>query len=342
MRRKGFPSSEYELIYKIQSILGKEFLDYYPQSIGDDAALRCDKQGNRIILTSDISVENVHFSLAYMSMSEIGYRAMVSNLSDCAAMGALPDAALIQLVIPENTIGCEKSIEELYHGFREACIRWRFPIVGGDLSIGKQWVIAITLLGRVARGKRVLLRKGMKPGDRLWVSGIPGLSAAGLCVLRKWGRKAIPEKYLMLANAHIRPHPRIETGISIAGKKKVHAVMDLSDGLSKDCRTLAYENNCGIIIRPIPSQIPQSMLELSQELDMPWEQWFLHGGEDYELLFSAEEDFNPAELNLPPGERAPICIGECTDKIDMIAIEQNGKIAALPTKAFDHLKTLLR
>ncbi|MBN1758771.1 MAG: thiamine-phosphate kinase, partial [Chitinispirillaceae bacterium] len=261
MQSRKFPSAEYALITELQSILGEIRSDFYPKGIGDDAAVRRDGNGNQIVLTTDLSVENVHFSLSYMNMSEVGYRAMVTNLSDCAAMGAQPDSALVQLVVPDSGENERiDQIRELYHGLKEACRQWNFPIVGGDLSLGAQWVVGITLLGRVGKEKQVLFREGAQPGDGLWVSGVPGRSAAGLDVLRKWGRSGVPDRFRALAEAHIRPVPRVALGSFLAEDAAVHAMMDCSDGLSKDCRTMSYESRCGIILSFDSSQVPPAMI----------------------------------------------------------------------------------
>ena len=342
MQSNELPSAEYGLIAQLQSIVGDIESDFYSKGIGDDAAVRRSDSGNQIILTTDLSVEEVHFSLSYMTMHEVGYRAMVTNLSDCAAMGAHPDSALIQLVVPRS--GNQEraaQIRELYRGFEEACREWGFPIVGGDLSLGTQWVIGITLLGRVAEEKRVLLRRGAQPGDGLWVSGVPGRSAAGLEVLRRWGRDGIPDRFHVLAEAHIRPVPRIALGSLLAEDATVHTMMDLSDGLSKDCRTLSYENRCGIILSSDSSQVPPAMIQLSRETGRSWEEWFFHGGEDYELLFAASPEFDVSRCTLVLPEMQPIRIGEFSDEIDGVMTDSGEIRTPLRRGGFDHIHALL-
>lgn len=342
MQATRLPSAEYDLISRLQKELGTLRNDRYRVGIGDDAAVRSDAHGDQIVLTTDLSVENVHFSLVYMNMYEVGYRAMVSNLSDCAAMGAQPDSALVQLVIPRS----EKSsrldaVRELYRGFGAACRTWNFPVVGGDLSQGEQWVIGITLLGRVPAHGRALLRSGAKPGDGLWVSGCPGRSTAGLEVLRKWGREHIPDAYRVLAEAHLRPVPRVTLGQSLAEDSTVHAMMDLSDGLSKDCRTLSYENRCGIILSYDTSHIPPAMIQLSRETGCLWEDWFFHGGEDYELLFAASPEFNVSGHAPTEMETVPIRIGIFSNEVEGVVSESSGIRTPLSGGGFDHISALL-
>jgi thiamine-monophosphate kinase len=345
MHGNKYPSSEYAVIAKIQSILGTQPSGFYTTGIGDDAAVRTDTSGSTLIITTDLSVENVHFSLEYMTMQEVGYRAMASNVSDCAAMGALPDSAFIQLVVPEVELSSSQKessflqkIEDLYRGFEEACSTWHFSIAGGDLSRGRQWVIGITLIGRKKKDRRILLRTGMQPDDKVYVSGVPGRSAAGLFLLQKNGRHDIPERYVSFVNAHLRPVPRIALGMHLATDPQVHAVMDLSDGLSKDCRTLCYENGCGINLYESTSLLPREMLQLSRESGTSWHSWFFHGGEDYELLFTASANFEP--LRCP--DCIPICIGECSGTGTELMITNDGISSPLAAEGFDHFDTLLK
>jgi thiamine-monophosphate kinase len=334
---KKYPSNEYELLRSLQEVIGGFTNEKYTVSIGDDAAVRRCTNDEQLIITTDISVENVDFKLEYMSFHEIGYRAMVSNLSDCAAMGALPDSALVQLTFPSEKQGIRDNILEIYRGFADACRRWNFPIVGGDLSSGALWTIGITLLGSLEPGARALKRSGACEGDFLWVTDVPGLSAAGLAALSRWGREGNAILFPDLIRAHISPEPRIDLGVQLRNTASVHAMMDLSDGLSKDCRTLAYENDLGIILFRDSSHIPAEMIELSDSLGIPWENWYFHGGEEYELLFAASSDFKAETAD---GTTSCICIGKFTREVSDIVVENNGNFIELSRDSFDHIKIL--
>jgi thiamine-monophosphate kinase len=344
MQQDTFPSSEAELISRMQEILGSPpgGENYHP-GIGDDAAVRHVSGAGHFVVTTDLSVEHVHFSREYITMEEIGYRAMVSNLSDCAAMGALPDGAFVQLVIPrDGDRSVLADIEDLYTGFSRAGDHWDFQVAGGDISTGTEWVIGITLIGRTAPGERILLRKGAVPEDGLWVTGVPGRSAAGLKALQKWGRAGVPEQYKPLLNAHIAPVPRIELGRQLAADSTVHAMMDLSDGLSKDCQTLSRENGCGVILSADSSQPSEAMIQLSCEISIPWQRWFLHGGEDYELLFTASADFNPVTFENAVNGASILRIGTCTDVFNGVVTDNQGTFEPLPVEGFDHIGRLLK
>jgi thiamine-monophosphate kinase len=293
-----FPSKEYELIRRIQKCLSVDGAaprrgSSYELAIGDDAAVRVNKTaGERLIVTADVSVENVHFSVDTMTFEEIGYRAMVSNLSDCAAMGATPDSAVVQLVFPKNRAGVNAAIEKIYTGFARACARWDFPIVGGDLSGGGVWTIGITLLGAVSPEDRILKRTGIVDGDVLWMTGTPGMSAAGLAALTRWGRDKVPPPYQRLISAHTAPVPKIGEGRMFAACQSVHAMMDLSDGLSKDVGTLCHDNNLAFIFDDGLSPAAE-MINLADETGCGWKDWFYHGGEEYELLVACAPSTDP-------------------------------------------------
>lgn len=339
MAQRAFPSAEFEIINELQQISGWNRNDAYQIGIGDDAAVRCCQKAEKLILTTDISVENVHFSLITMSLQEAAYRAMVSNISDCAAMGALPDSALIQLVFPEKSEKLREKVLSVYRGFSQACSRWQFPIVGGDLSAGQQWVFGITLLGKVSEGQRVLQRKGARPGDNLWVSGFPGRSAAGFEALKRWGRENVPSRFNELVINHIKPVPRVEAGLLLAADSEVHALMDLSDGLSKDCRTLSYENELGIILKYDTLKIPKAMIQLSAEVGIAVQDWFLNGGEDYELLFAASKRFDPLSVG-SQHSGGLFCIGQFTGDRQGLFLQKDSFISEIAGCGWDHFRNI--
>jgi thiamine-monophosphate kinase len=343
MLKKLFPSSEYALLESLRPFLHYKRSPRYPIPIGDDAAIRvCGKKG-KLVLTADTFVQDVHFSLLYMTLEEAGYKAMAINLSDCAAMAALPDGALVQIVFP-NKLAADKvmpDMKRLYKGLNEACRIWRFPIIGGNLSKGPCWMIDITLIGRVENRDRLLLRTGAKDGDGLWVSGSPGEAGAGLAALRTWGRGRVPPKYKPMVMRHIRPSPRVELGRALAKDPKVHALIDVSDGISKESRTLAYDNRLGIMLEDEPACISPSLKMLSGLLKKDWRDWFLHGGEDYELLFAAAPSFNPSRLIANTGIQVTR-IGTFSRSLKGVVIRQkNGAVRPLGSGGWDHLRKAL-
>lgn len=339
MESNEFPSEEYYLLNGLKDFFNFSPSDRFPIGIGDDAAIRHCAKDEQLILTGDTLVEEVHFSLKYMNLDEVGFKAMVANISDCAAMGAVVDSAIIQVVFPEkkDMNHTENMLQEIYSGIERACKKWDFPVIGGDLSKGPCWMIAVSLTGRRNSGERILRRTGAKVGDDLWVSGVPGRSAAGLEVLKKWGRDNIPNEYQELALSHIKPSAQIDIGLKLAADNSVHAAIDLSDGISKECYTLCYDNNIGITLLPKEDCLPGPIKKLSDLFNKPWYEWFLYGGEDYELLFTASKDFDPNKYSNIELHK----IGEITDKKNIVTfVDLNGNSLTVEKRAWDHLREL--
>jgi thiamine-monophosphate kinase len=337
LKKPEYPSEEYKLLKTLRPFLNYKKSAAYPIGIGDDAAVRRNKAGERLIITADSLVENVHFSLAYMTFRQIGYKAMAVNLSDCAAMAALPDAALVQIIfpqLPDNKV-LTNNLKNVYRGLYDACRKWDFPIIGGNLSRGPCWIIDITLIGTTGAHDRIMKRKGIKNRDNLWTTGHPGSSAAGLAALKKWGSaESVPQKYKSLVDCHIRPKPRIEMARVLGRNPHVHALMDISDGISKESHTLAFENKTGIILDPGLAVVPAAMQSLAGELKMDWRQWFLHGGEDYELLFTASAQFGPPSCKVPVTR-----IGVCSSTVKSVYCKpDNGIIKQVTKSSWDHLR----
>jgi len=257
----------------------------------------------------------------------------------------LPDGALVQIIFPEKISAqrLKTTIRGLYRGFNEACRKWDFPVIGGNLSRGPCWIIDITLIGRAEKGSRLLKRNHAQNNDGLWVTGRPGESGAGLACLKKWGGVAkIPKKFLHYIEKHIRPVPRIEFGTALSRNPLVHAAIDISDGVSKECHTLSYENKLGIIVTiddaDADACVSRSLKQLGSLLRKDWHTWFFNGGEDYELLFAASKAFDP--LALINKYRIPITrIGTFTRSASGVFIRDSaGTIRPLKKGGWDHLK----
>jgi thiamine-monophosphate kinase len=251
-------------------------------------------------------------------------------------MAARPEAALVDLVFPELDKGAfRESVYDIYKGIAEACEKWRFKIIGGDLASGPVWTIGITMIGKAPQSGRLVTRKGVMAGDRLWATGLPGQSAAGLAALSTWGRSDVPPEFLRLVMCHVRPGPDVELAIRLGAYPEVHAMMDLSDGISKDGRTLCYENNLGLVLDVNTLFPPADMVALARALDIPVVDWLLHGGEEYQLLFACAPDFDP-EKALMDGRMTPL--GTFTASHDkIIARIAEDSLVEVVRKSWDHL-----
>jgi thiamine-monophosphate kinase len=269
--------------------------------IGDDGAVLRPRAGEEIVVTTDFSLEQVHFRRDWHTPEVAGHRCLARGLSDLAAMGARPLAAFLSIATPCElaAAGQGKSwMTRFLDGLFSLADRFDLPLAGGDTAQSPEFdergrkhsalVIAdIILVGSVKRG-HALLRSGARAGDVIYVTGELGGAAAELLAV---GRN--PERFAALIRAeekhpHLYPQPRIQVGLNVASARKANAAIDLSDGLSTDLLHVCEES--GLAANLDAAAIPIHPLALQAESDG----WVssaialaLHGGEDYELLFTA-------------------------------------------------------
>ncbi|MDQ3891131.1 MAG: thiamine-phosphate kinase [Actinomycetota bacterium] len=226
------------------------------RGIGDDAAVV-----DGVVVTQDMLVERVHFRLEWTSWRDLGYKAAAVNLSDLAAMGAVPRGLLVSLALPRDLD--VDVVYELYEGLAEA----GFPVLGGDTSAAREVAVSATALGV---SERVPGRAGAVPGDALVVTGPLGGAAAGLYTLEH-GLEGFGE----LVRAHLRPPFRLDAARVLA--PVAHALIDLSDGIASDAARIAERSRCRLVIDV--DRLPLAP-RLAEVADLP----FWTRGEDYELL----------------------------------------------------------
>ncbi|MET0534724.1 MAG: thiamine-phosphate kinase [Steroidobacter sp.] len=246
--------------------------------IGDDAAVLDSQPGRKLVVAMDTIVEGVHFPVD-TDASDIGYRALAVNLSDLAAMGAEPSWMTLSLSLPRAN---EQWLNGFASGLFELAQDYNVALVGGDTVRGPL-VITVQIAGWV-EADGWLTRSGAKPGDLLFVSGIPGEAAAGLAVVQR--RMMGGEAASFLKHRFLRPRPRIELGRQL--RTIASAAMDVSDGLLTDLKKVCAASGVGARLNV--DDLPESaaMLELF-EADDCW-QYALAGGDDYELLFTLPPD----------------------------------------------------
>ncbi|MDQ2992918.1 MAG: thiamine-phosphate kinase [Candidatus Eremiobacteraeota bacterium] len=250
--------------------------------IGDDAAVWQPSRSNRSVVTTDALVEGVHFNADWMSWREIGARALESNLSDLAAMGARPVLATIALGV---SAACEReSLLELYRGIAASAARAGCTIAGGDVTRTPVVTLALTLIGE-ASPTRLKLRSGAKKGDAIVTTGKLGASRAGLCALR--GELALEGEHRAWAlQAYRAPIARLDEGRWLAASTYVHAMMDVSDGLSTDLIRMCARSGVGAVIDALP--ICDAARDAAHALGVTPEAFVLAGGEEYELLAAVD------------------------------------------------------
>lgn len=239
--------------------------------IGDDCAIfRPRGSGEDLLFTTDMLIEDVHFRRSTHPPEAAGHKALARGLSDIAAMGGEPRFCLLSLAVP--AWADRKWIDRFYTGLLKLADRTGTPLAGGDLAKAERMSCDIVVCGAVPRGK-ALLRSGARPGDRIFVSGRLGASALGLSTLGRSKGRGLAWK------RHLYPEPRLDLGRALRGRAT--SAMDLSDGLSLDLHRLCLASGAAAEIDS-PPVYPGAGVERS-----------LHGGEDYELLFTLPANVGP-------------------------------------------------
>jgi thiamine-monophosphate kinase len=268
--------------------------------IGDDCALLHLRPGEELAVTTDLSIAGRHFRLDWHTPEAIGHRTLARGLSDLAAMGARPVAAFLSLGLPRDLVQSSKRrepphaswsktwIDRFLDGFLSLAEAYRTPLAGGDLAESPLPVADIVLTGAVRRG-RALLRSGARPGDLLYVTGRLGGAAAGLAQLEQLAKAArrsrsarsqaprIPGNLEIQLTPHLFPQPRIAQGLWLARHSLATAAIDLSDGLSTDLARVCEESG-------VAAEVDAAALPIHPGATQAQA---IHGGEDYELLFTA-------------------------------------------------------
>ncbi len=298
-------SGEFELIRKLRQQLSEFFsLRVGP---GDDAAVIDRPAGAALVFATDMLLDGVHFDLRTTDPRLIGRKALAVNLSDMAAMGAVPESAVVSVAIPAGSGIAEALHEGLFALAREFGV----AIAGGDTNA---WdgplVVNVAITGLLAEGQPPLCRDGARPGDRIFLTGPCGGSLAG---------------------HHLTFTPRVRESLQLRDFVDVHAMIDVSDGLAADLHHILEESGVGAVlqagsipIRPNAEQGPLTPLEHA-----------LGDGEDFELLFTVSEADSHRLLQAPPAGLTPVCIGEIVETGCVLEFD-DGTRRPLPPTGWQH------
>lgn len=293
--------------------------------IGDDAAV-LRRASTELALTTDALVESVHFDLRYASPEDIGHKALAVNLSDLAAMGATPRFAQVSLALPARK--ADAFLPGFYRGLAALARRFGVTVTGGNLSRSPGPIfVDVTAIGEL---RRPLLRSAARPGDRIGVIGVLGEAAAGLALLKKFGRAA-EKTWPALTRAQLRPMPRVKEALRLADR--LHAAIDVSDGLVAELGHLAKASQVTVEFDAESLPVSEALRSAARKLKCDPLAWVLGGGEDYALLVTAPR---AAEGKLK--KQGVRWIGEVVKGMPEVRARVAGEVVRLTPNGFDHFR----
>jgi thiamine-monophosphate kinase len=313
----------------LRSAAGSRFLSL---GIGDDAALISGTPGYEMVLTCDWFLEGTHFLRNKHPADAVGWKCLARAVSDIAAMGAIPRCFLLSLALPRELTS--SWLYDFLGGLRRAAKGFGCSLAGGDTTERREVLINVTVVGEVRRGREVQ-RSGARPGDIIYVSGRLGEAELGLQLLRE-GKRGLNMREPRLRK-HLYPDPRLELGRWLSEKRLANAMMDLSDGLSSDLRRLCEASKVGAVIRSdfLPT-IRATKLDRNHgggPLELA-----LHGGDDYELLFTVSKS-KATRLPRSVGGVAITPIGEVTRAREVMVADGSNRSRVLKPRGWDPFRS---
>jgi thiamine-monophosphate kinase len=325
---------ERQLVEKIARALpsGRRGPSRLRLGIGDDAAVLSPGGRTDWVLSCDTFLEGVHFRVKTHPPDSVGYKALARAVSDLAAMGATPRFFLLTLALPSSRIG--PWLDAFLQGMDRAARELGISAIGGDTTRSRAVFVSITVLGEIAPS-RALTRSGARPGDIIYVSGKLGRAQLGLELVRRG--HARNRQLRALVQPHLYPRIRVELGSWLARHRIARSAMDLSDGLSTDLARLCAASKVGakIYARRVPSVvIPAAVARKVGKRNLDPRQLALHGGEDYELLFTVSPR-QAKKLSRAPGAAAITPIGKITRNRHLILVAPDGREQRLQSQGWD-------
>ena len=264
--------------------------------IGDDAAVVQTSAGKETVVTTDLLVEDIDFRRTTIPPYFLGHKALAVSLSDIAAMGARPRWSLISIGVPTD-IWQSDFVERLYSGLFELANQYDVHLIGGDTSRTEEKIVIDSIVIGECPAGRAIKRSGAKPGDQIFVTGSLGAAAAGLRLVERGAHLADQnpheddaQKLDHVLLRHLRPDPRVGWGIVLGDDTLATALIDMSDGLSSDLNHLCSASGVGASIDSTLLPIDSQVVDLCGRRALDPLQLALHGGEDFELLFTVSPD----------------------------------------------------
>ena len=297
------------------------------QGIGDDCAVLRVAAGNDCLVTTDFSLEGIHFRRAWHPPESVGHRCLARGLSDIAAMGGEAVAVFLSLALPGDLP--QAWVRRFTRGLTSLGDRYGAKLAGGDTAQSPKGILADIIVVGSVPDKNAVLRSEARPGDRIYVSGELGGSAAAVVQMQAHPKKKLnPRDY----RRHFYPEPRIALGSVVREKGLATAMIDTSDGLSTDLAHICEESGVGAEIRA--ALVPRAGVgKTPRQVDLDLA---LHGGEDYELLFTAHADKRiPKQI----GGVAITQIGQIVRGRRISLEEENGTVVELKPRGWEHFRT---
>lgn len=317
--------------------------------IGDDAAVVSQSFGRDSVITSDLLVEAIDFNRASTPPRLLGQKALAVSLSDISAMGARPVYSLVSLALPEEVWHSDFK-DKFYEGYLTLADRFGVTLAGGDISRSEEKIVIDSIVaGEVSSGSAIM-RSGARPGDQIFVTGTLGSAAAGLKLIELGARLSEPrlvgvaggppgesdeDAIQALLLSQLSPTPRVGWGIVLGTERLASAMIDISDGLSSDLTHLCTESGVGAVIESASIPVDKNVIKLCGRRALDPLSLALHGGEDFELLFSVSPQ-NVARLPKRVDGVEISLIGEITDKAGAIRIREKNREWDLSPEGFEH------
>ncbi len=328
---------EFALIDRLQRFLQAPSGSQVVKSIGDDCAVLQPSAESELILTTDSQEEGVHYRMDWSTPEDIGWRCLAINVSDIAAMAGRPLGAVVALSLPPTLEVA--FVDGLYTGMQDLAREMACPIIGGNMTKTTGRVsVTITVLGEVPKGQAIY-RSGARPGDEIWVTGTLGGAKAGLEALLN------PDAMAGVSTAHAlacyrRPQPRLREAQFLRQRATLNSLLDLSDGLSGDLRHICEASGVSAQIEADAIPMHDDTRGIAHALQADPLSYALHGGEDFELCFTAasgqieriradfEQRFN----------RSLVRVGTVGAGAGVTLKQADGSEAVLPARGYDHFR----
>lgn len=299
------------------------------KGVGDDAAIL--RETDKDIVTAvDVFTEGVHFSSKTMTPFDIGYKALAANISDIAAMGAVPTSYLIGVVIPDHWTFDE--LNHIFKGMKELANAYHMDLIGGDTVSGDQLTLSITIIGVVEKNK-ARYRDQAEEGDIVFVTGTLGDSRAGLHLLAN--DQSVKNQDYFIAR-HRRPEPRVQFAQKVKSIERL-ALNDISDGIANEGKEIAEASNVTLTLSELELPTSEYFNQFTTEQQL---QWKLFGGEDFELLGTvSKKDWDMVELAAKETETKVTKIGNVSlkTKNSIYLITKDNKKVILNNDGYTHL-----